>query len=142
MIRRKIFLQNRTLTSIGIVFRLNKTLFTHFHFDYARINCFFVTQNRKLLNSQLKMSAFIEKNSVNKVRIGSQSATLKLNLKLMVFGAVFSLFYCSIFTDFPKKMMRGGFEQKNRFVCSKGPLNSTCIRLGLTHMVVILTHDS
>ena len=34
--------QNRKLTSIGVVFRLDKTFFTHFDCDYVQINCFFL----------------------------------------------------------------------------------------------------
>ena len=52
---------NRKLTSIRVVFRLNKTLFTHFDYNYVRIKCLLMTQNRKLLISLSKMRNYIGK---------------------------------------------------------------------------------
>ena len=49
------------LHSIRVVFRLNKTLFTHFDNDYVRIKCLLMTQNRKLLISSSKMRNYIGK---------------------------------------------------------------------------------
>ena len=40
---------SRKLTSIRVIFRLNKTLFTHFDYDYVRFKCLLMTQNWKLL---------------------------------------------------------------------------------------------
>ena len=58
-----------TGTSIGIIFRLSKTFFTHFDSEYDE-NYIFVTQNRKLLNVHQKyVTFFIKKNTVNKVCI-------------------------------------------------------------------------
>ena len=47
------------LTSIRVVFRLNKILFTHFDYTYVRIKCLLMTQNRKLLISSSKMRNYI-----------------------------------------------------------------------------------
>ena len=47
----EIVFHNGRLTSVRIVFRLNKTFFTHSDYNYVRITCFFVIQNRKLLIS-------------------------------------------------------------------------------------------
>ena len=49
LIKSKTFFHYRKLTSIRVVFCLNKTLFTHFDYNYARIKCLLITQNRKLL---------------------------------------------------------------------------------------------
>ena len=61
LIKSKTFFHNRKLTSIRVVFRLNKTLFTHFHYDYVRIKCLLMTQNRKLLISSSKLRNYIGK---------------------------------------------------------------------------------
>ena len=45
----KTFFRNRKLTSIRVIFRLNKTYFTPFDYNYVRIKCLLMTQNRKLL---------------------------------------------------------------------------------------------
>ena len=49
------------LHTIRVVFRLNKTLFTHFDYNYVRIECLLMTQNRKLLISSSKMRDYIGK---------------------------------------------------------------------------------
>ena len=36
----EIFFHNRKLTSVLIVFRLNKTVFTHLNYNFDRIHCF------------------------------------------------------------------------------------------------------
>ena len=48
LVKSETFFYNRKLTSIGKVFCLNKTFFTHFNYNCDRIRCFFVTQNGKL----------------------------------------------------------------------------------------------
>ena len=48
LVKSETFFYNRKLTSIGKVFCLNKTFFTHFNYNFDRIRCFFVTQNGKL----------------------------------------------------------------------------------------------
>ena len=60
-VKNKTFFHNRKLTSSRVVFRLNKTLFTHFDYNYARIKCLLMTQNRKLLISSSKMRNYIGK---------------------------------------------------------------------------------
>ena len=59
LIKSKTFFHNRKLTFIRVVFRLNKTLFTHFY--YVRIKCLLMTQSRKLLISSSKMRNYIGK---------------------------------------------------------------------------------
>ena len=60
-IKVKPFFHNGKLTSIRVVFRLSKTLFTLFHYDYVRIKCLSMTQNRKLLIFPSKMRDYIFK---------------------------------------------------------------------------------
>ena len=60
LIKSKTFFHNRKLTSIRVVFRLNKT-FIHFDYNYVRIKCLLMTQNRKLLISSSKMRNYIGK---------------------------------------------------------------------------------
>ena len=57
----KPFFDNGKLTFMGIVFCLNKTLFTLFDYSYVRIKCLLMTQNRKLLISSSKMRDYILK---------------------------------------------------------------------------------
>ena len=61
LIKSKTFFHNGTLTSIGTVFCFNKTLFTLFDYNCARIKCLLMTQNRKLLISSSKMRDYILK---------------------------------------------------------------------------------
>ena len=45
-------------------FLFEQNIFSHFDYNYVRIDCFFVTQNRKLLISSSRMRDFAGKNSV------------------------------------------------------------------------------
>ena len=67
------------LTSVGIVFRLNKTFLTELTVIMFKL-AVFVSPNRKVLISQSKLNDFLEENSVENV-FASQTATMKLNLK-------------------------------------------------------------
>ena len=61
----KTFFHNGKLTSFRVVFRWNKTLtmikFAHFDYNYVRIECLLMTQNRKLLISSSKRRDYIGK---------------------------------------------------------------------------------
>ena len=46
-----------------VVFRLNKALFTHFDYNYVRIKCLLMTQNKKLLIFSSKKRDCIRKKS-------------------------------------------------------------------------------
>ena len=55
LIERKTFFHNKKLSSIKMVFCLNKTFFTHFDYTMLKLTVF-VTQIRKLFNSSIRQS--------------------------------------------------------------------------------------
>ena len=104
LIKSETFFHNTKLTSITIVFCLNKTFFMHSDYNYVRINCFFVTQNsRKLLSSLSRMRDFIDKNSVNKFVSQFLSVT-RGKFKIEGFWVVFKSFCYTIFTNLQKNL--------------------------------------
>ena len=71
------FFHNGNLTSIRIVFCLNKTLFTHFDYDYVRIKCLLMTQNRTLLISSSKMPDYLRKKCEQSLYLNSKLSLWK-----------------------------------------------------------------
>ena len=92
---------------MGIVFCLNKTLFTHFDYTYARIKCFSMTQNRKLLISSSKMRDFILKKREESLYLNPNLSHLRINVNLKLSGLYSSLFVKRFSLIFQKKLAVG-----------------------------------
>ena len=102
---------NMKLTSMGTIFCLDKTFFTHFDFNYVCIKCFLQLKHRKLLNFLLRMREFIRKKSVNKVCIWLLNCHPGTKFEIEGFWFVNKSFCYSIFNNFPNKIGSGGRKE-------------------------------
>ena len=119
-IKSKTFFFNGKLTSIGIVFCFNKTLFTLFDYNYVRIKCLLMTEDWKLLISSSKMREYIFKNC-------EQNLYLKINVNLKLSGLYSSLFVIRFSLIFQKNFWWWGLKtEKSRIFLPEKQFRINC----------------